>query len=256
MLLKKLLKVFLPYGLVRMYQRRGEFPSMSDIDFQQNFAEKSSLLQDCGRFVCKWEDRLPCLGDATAQTGFDYHYIYHPAWAARILAKNKPDCHYDIGSSLAFVSLVSAFFPVRFFDYRPAPLTLWDLSCGHANLLCLPFEDASIGSLSCMHVVEHVGLERYGDTFDPQGDIKAMRELIRVLKPGGTLLFVVPLGEHAIIQYNAHRIYTYSQVLSFFSSLNLKSFAFVKDDGVFVQRASCEDTVGQRYGCGCFYFSK
>jgi hypothetical protein len=31
-----------------------------------------------------------------------------------------------------------------------------------------------------MHVVEHVGLGRYGDLMDPDGDLKAMRELRRV----------------------------------------------------------------------------
>jgi len=45
-----------------------------------------------------------------------------------------------------------------------------------------------------MNVVEHVGLGRYGEPLDPEGDIKAMRELRRVLAPGGSLLFVVPVG--------------------------------------------------------------
>ena len=36
-----------------------------------------------------------------------------------------------------------------------------------------------------MHVVEHIGLERYGDPFDSQGDLKPMRQLERVLAPQG-----------------------------------------------------------------------
>lgn len=254
--MRSFIKNIVPYGIVNWWIHRRKANVLSLESLRADFNKKAILLEDGGRFLCRWKFRLPCLDDATEQTSFDHHYVYHPAWAARILAKNKPACHYDIGSSLAFVSLVSAFFSVKFFDYRPAPLTLSGLSCGHADLLSLPFEDASIGSLSCMHVVEHVGLERYGDAFDPQGDIKAMSELIRVLKPGGALLFVVPLGERAIIQYNAHRIYTYTQVISFFSSLNLKSFAFIKDNGAFIEHASCNDTTGQRYGCGCFYFTK
>ncbi len=31
-----------------------------------------------------------------------------------------------------------------------------------------------------MHVVEHVGLGRYGDPLDPDGDLKAIAELKRV----------------------------------------------------------------------------
>ena len=256
MLLRKMFKALLPYGVVRVWQKRHIAPVLTPADFQRAFAEKSRLLQDNGRFTCDWEDRLPCLDDATAQTAFDAHYIYHPAWAARILARNKPACHCDIGSSLAFVSLVSAFVPVDFFDYRPAPLTLSGLSCGHADLLDLPFEDGAIESLSCMHVVEHVGLERYGDRFDPRGDLKAMSELARVLSPGGTLLFVVPVGARAVIQYNAHRIYTYDDVLAAFPALDLESFAFIRDDGAFVLHAEPGDVAGQQYGCGCFCFAK
>jgi SAM-dependent methyltransferase len=105
-----------------------------------------------------------------------------------------------------------------------------------------------------MHVAEHIGLTRYGDPFDPQGDVKAMKELARVLAPGGNLLFVVPLGGEARIQYNAHRIYTYAQICDYFSELSLNSFAFVTDSDAFLIDAKEQDTAGQKYGCGCFHF--
>jgi hypothetical protein len=50
------------------------------------------------------------------------------------------------------------------------------------------------GSVSCMHVVEHVGLGRYGDPLDANGDLQAIKELKCVLWPGGVLYFVVPTG--------------------------------------------------------------
>ncbi|MGA2030503.1 MAG: DUF268 domain-containing protein, partial [Verrucomicrobiota bacterium] len=77
--------------------------------------------------------------------------------------------------------MVSAFVPVKFYDYRPADLHLDNLACEHADLQALPFADCGIQSISCMHVVEHVGLGRYGDPLDPNGDLKAMNELERVL---------------------------------------------------------------------------
>jgi len=208
------------------------------------------------RFALRWRNRLACLDDKTATTGFDRHYIYHPAWAARILAANKPPLHVDISSTLYFVSLVSAFVPVRFFDYRPADLQLSGLTCERADLLALPFENRSLISLSCMHVVEHVGLGRYGDPLDPDGDVKAMGELQRVLAPEGSLLFVVPVGRPQI-QFNGHRIYSYEQILSSFSGLKLQEFTLIPEsfaDGAPIKNATKERADQEGYGCGCFWF--
>ncbi len=199
--------------------------------------------------------RLVILNEASETTDFDHHYIYHPAWAARILATTKPAKHIDIASTLAFCSMLSAFMPVEFYDIRPAHLTLSNLTIGKADLTKLPFANSSIQSLSCMHTVEHVGLGRYGDPLDPDGDLKAISELSRVLAPGGNLLFVVPVGKPKLV-FNAHRIYGYDQILSYFSGLILREFALIPDEGALRYDASKELADAQSYGCGCFWFTK
>ena len=208
------------------------------------------------RFSVSLRGLYPCLKDNTKNTGFDAHYIYHPAWAARIVSTTKPVEHVDVSSSLSFVTLVSAFLNVRFYDYRPAQITLPNLACGSADICALPFESGSVSSLSCMHVVEHIGLGRYGDPIDSQGDIKAINELKRVMVCGGDLLFVVPIGGTAMIVYNAHRIYAYDLVLNLFSGFNLENFSLVTDSGNFVSPATKEMADGCSYGCGCFWFKK
>ena len=120
------------------------------------------------RFSVKARDLYPCLKDAITKTPFDHHYIYHPAWAARILAQTRPEYHVDISSILSFSTIVSAFVPVKFYDYRPAPFRLPGLESGFADLIHLPFPDNSVPSLSCMHTIEHICLGRYGDKIDPQ----------------------------------------------------------------------------------------
>ncbi len=175
-----------------------------------------------------------------------------------MLARTRPAVHVDIGSSLFFVGVASAFVPVRFYDYRPAALGLDGLETGRADLLALPFGDGEVRSLSCMHVVEHVGLGRYCDPLDPDGDLKAMAELRRVLAPGGSLLLVVPVGR-ARVAFNAHRVYAYEQTVAPFPGLKLEEFALVPDSaeaGGLVRGASAAMADAQEYGCGCFWFVK
>lgn len=212
-------------------------------------------LIDDKRFKLSPRDFYPCLEDKTPKTEFDAHYIYHTAWAARKVREINPERHTDISSALYFAGIVSAFIPVDFYDYRPADLSLSNLKSASADLTRLFFSDNSLGSLSCMHTVEHIGLGRYGDPLDAQGDLKAVAELKRVLAPGGSLLFVVPVGLPRI-EYNAHRIYSFEMIREYFKELTLKEFALVDDSGRFIENASPESVKDQRYGCGCFWFRK
>jgi hypothetical protein len=209
------------------------------------------------RFAPSTIEEWPIYTDRIAQTPFEAHYIYHPAWAARILAKTRPDRHVDISSTLHFCSLISAFLPVDFYDYRPAILNLEGLTTGRADLLDLPFGDGSILSLSCMHTLEHIGLGRYGDPIDYDGDLKAAAELQRVLAINGDLLMVVPVGQSKIA-FNAHRVYGYEQVLSCFAQLQLVEFALLPDryENGMITGATADTANAQIWGCGCFWFKK
>lgn len=218
-------------------------------DFTQ-FAAKND-----GRLSVNWEDTFPCLNDKTLQTPFDAHYVYHPAWAARVLAQTKPAEHVDAASTLNFASMVSAFVPVKFYDIRPASLTLSGLQSGSADLTALPFGTGTIKSLSCMHTVEHIGLGRYGDAINPAGDIQAISELKRVLATDGDLLFVVPVGKPRV-QFNAHRVYGYNQIMEYFSNFKLQNFSLVLDNGTYIENADPGLVEKQMYGCGCFWFKK
>jgi SAM-dependent methyltransferase len=211
------------------------------------------------RFSYSWQTFFPQVFDKTLTTGFDRHYVYHTAWAARKVKEIAPAVHVDIASSLYSAGIVSTFIPVEFYDYRPAPLQLSGLTTKHADLTNLHFATGSIASLSCMHTIEHVGLGRYGDPIDPDGDIKACAELARVLAPGGSLIFVTPIGREAVIQFNAHRIYTYELVQKLFPTLTLKEFSLVHEYGTkgIIEHANpAVDVQHERYACGLFVFTK
>lgn len=222
--------------------------------FKKQF-EKFVKLDTSKKLKAEKADWQPCLDDSTENTAFDAHYIYHPAWAARIVKEVNPTKHIDISSTLHFCSILSAFIPTEFFDYRPAMLNLDNLYSGKGDLTNLNFESNSIESLSCMHTIEHIGLGRYGDPLDPDGDIKAIEELKRVVKPGGSMIFVTPVGR-ARIMFNAHRIYDPNMIVDLFEGFELRQFSLVNDEHEFITDAPLNLGKAQNYGCGCFWFVK
>jgi hypothetical protein len=227
----------------------------------QAFTEQFSQFkeQSCldGRFEPKQTDWFPCLNDDTSETGFDPHYVLHTSWAARVLAKTKPKVHVSFGDSLYFVGIASAFMSMTFCDIRESGLPFRDIEEGSADLTSLPPSwSGTLQSISCMHVLEHIGLGRYGDALDASGDRKAAAELARVLAPGGQLLMVVPMEDPPRVCFNAHRIYSYSQVTDLFPELSLLEFTLITNEGQFVENADPCLLEGRKYSCGCFRYTK
>jgi hypothetical protein len=200
-------------------------------------------------------DDYPCLVDWTETTPFDPHYTYQDGWAARRLAARMPSEHVDVGSRVSFVVGLSAFVPVTFVDLRPLALTLSGLRTVRGDLLGLPFADRSVDSLSCLHVAEHVGLGRYGDELDPEGTVKAARELQRVLAHEGNLYFSLPVGL-ARTEFNAHRVHDPRDIPVMFDDLCLVEFAGVNDAGEFRTDLEPADLVGSRWACGFYVFAR
>jgi len=214
------------------------------------------------RFKMDWSDNFLFFSDATNTTEMDHwerDYMYHLSWASRILAKTKPHVHIDIGSHRHFACMMSAFCKVDFYDLRPIDISLDNLTVKFADLTNLPFSNNSISSLSCLHVLDHPGLGRYGDKLDYNADLKAINELKRVLAKGGNLLYVVPIGGIPRIQFNAHRIFSYEQTLNYFSGLKIKEFSLIPEnsqEGGLIRNASKKMADSQSCGTGCFWFTK
>jgi SAM-dependent methyltransferase len=152
-------------------------------------------------------DIQPCLHEKTKTTKFDVHYFYQDIWAFQRIYESKVTHHVDVGSRVDFVGFLSSITKVTFVDIRPIETSLKNLNSIKGDILSLPFKDNSIQSLSCLHVAEHIGLGRYGDSLDPLGTEKACKELSRVLAKGGNLYFSVPIGKPKVC-FNAHRIHS------------------------------------------------
>ncbi len=60
------------------------------------------------------------------------------------------------------------------------------------------------------------------------------------------------------IMFNAHRIYTYEQIMTYFDDFDLVEFSLIPDqssEGI-IENATQEQSDAQNYGCGCFWFKK
>lgn len=200
---------------------------------------------------------FPALHDKTLHKDqeFDAHYFYQQLWAFEHILKRKPKVHVDVGSTYSMSGYISKITKSVFVDIRPIKTSLKNLSVVNADILNLPFKDSSVESLSCLHVVEHIGLGRYGDAINPNGTKEACEELARVLSKNGYLYFSTPIGKDKIC-FNAHRIHRPQQLLKYFKNLKLLSFSVVDDDGNFHEGVHYKDYVNLNYGLGMFLFKK
>ena len=196
--------------------------------------------------------------DRFSTAGAGGHYFFQDIWAAKKVLEmtgGGANNHVDVGSRLdGFVAHLLAYCKVTYVDIRPLPIVVEGLKFIKGTILKLPFENDSCETLSCLHVIEHIGLGRYGDEVDPDGHIKAARELTRILKPSGTLLIGTPVGRERLC-FDGHRIFDPETVLRMFSGLDLVEFSLIDDKGQrVIENASIEQARSCDYGCGLFHF--
>jgi len=175
----------------------------------------------------------PCLFDNLKYTPVEPTYFFQDSWAAKHIFELKPAHHYDIGSSVKTMGILSQFVPITMVDIRTIDLELPNLFSIEGSILELPFDDHSIDSMSCLCVIEHIGLGRYGDPLDPFGSEKAIKELTRVLKKDGILLISVPVDKENKIYFNAHRAFTREHLLKLFCNFEILDEKYIYGNKIY-----------------------
>ncbi len=202
-----------------------------EYSFFENDKKKYTELNTRRRFDIDEEDLWPAIGDRYADAGTVNNYFWQDLWAARLIHKNMPREHYDIGSRLdGFIAHILCFgIPVKMIDIRPFPTEIEGLETivDDATLLT-EFEDNSIESLSALCSLEHFGLGRYGDPIDPEACFVCFKNIQRKMKGGGNLYIAVPVGRERL-EFNAHRIFYPTTILECFSTMSLMDFAYTAD---------------------------
>lgn len=165
-----------------------------------------------------WGKELPILTEWDESSGSLGTYFYQDQLVARWIHEDSPTRHVDVGSRLdGFVGSLSVFREVEVLDIRPQHETISNVKFHQLDLM-LPLPEKwidSTPSLSCLHTIEHFGLGRYGDAIDPEGHLKGLAQLKKMVMPSGLLYLSTPIGPQRI-EFNAHRIFAPETVLSWF----------------------------------------
>ena len=177
--------------------------------------------------------------------------VYEVSLASQIIAAVKPPRVVDIGSNVHYLAVLSSFVPVTSIDVRDIKLQKDSFESITADGRELPFKTGSVDFLTTLCVMEHIGLGRYGDRIDPEGDRKFAAELLRVVKPRGSLVVSVPIGLEAIC-FNAHRIFSKKRFLEIFAGCRVVSEQYVGQHGL---DALNPGPLGE-YQTGVFHFEK
>lgn len=141
-------------------------------------------------------------------------------FASRNLAKTNPDKVLDVGSYRRFIIGLLAGYNVTTLDVRSRETTLSNETVLTSDAKQLDIPSDSFDSIVSLCAIEHFGLGRYGDEFDITADKKGFSEMVRVLRPGGSLIFTttITMGEPHL-GFNAHRIYNHEMIEDFCQGL-------------------------------------
>jgi SAM-dependent methyltransferase len=206
----------------------------------------------------------PVLNERFSEAGeMNRHYFYQDLHVARLILKNKPKKHLDIGSRIdGFASHVAVFRDIEIMDIRDLKIKADNIEFRQADLMVLPDDMIDYcDSISSLHVIEHFGLGRYGDPVDYYGHEKAIRNITEILQRGGIFYFSVPIGPQRI-EFNAHRVFSLEYLMELLNEdFTIKSFSYVDDTEKFNEDVELEDDAissnfGCNFGCGIFELVK
>ena len=161
---------------------------------------------------------LPILTEWNEAAGSLGGYFYQDQLVARWIFESEPIRHVDIGSRLdGFIGSLSVFREVDVIDIRPEPAKVRNVRFHQLDLMDdVPDEwIACTDSLSCLHTIEHFDLGRYGDPIDPEGHLKGIGQLKKMVAPGGVLYLSTQIGPQRV-EFNAHRVFAPATLAGWF----------------------------------------
>lgn len=128
-------------------------------------------------------------GLVTTERVVEYPFVFQHLGRANGLVLDLGCCH-----SRLPIALASRGFPVIGMDFNPYAFAHPRLRTVRGDILHAPFGDDTVSAVLAISVIEHIGIGHYGDPTGTGADLSAVREIARVLRPGGRAIITVPFG--------------------------------------------------------------
>lgn len=139
-----------------------------------------------------------------------FEYVFEAKCLMRKDVKN--DIIVDLGGGFSYSTIVPVLFGLPFLRLisidviRYTGKSKYGIEYHKGNCTKINLPDDSVDIVCLISTLEHVGLGRYGDPYDVDGDIKTMRQAKRILNPGGHVILTIPYGYPTVV-FNLHRVY-------------------------------------------------
>ena len=230
-----------------------------------------SFIIEAVKFKIKFSGKFclkPCLHDKSDSGGdIRGEYFWQDLIVAQMVFKNSPERHLDIGSRIdGFVAHVASFRVIDVCDIRPLPQSIPNVNFRRMDLMEVarerPSHQMRYGSVSCLHVIEHFGLGRYGDHLDVDGFRRGIAGLSNLLMDNGKLYLSTPLGRERV-EFNANWVFDPQTIISELNDNGLEVENLFLFDGSakftpvdLLEEACLQKIRSNEYNLGLFICSK
>jgi len=153
-------------------------------------------------------------GIVTTERVVEYPFVFQNLDGESGLILDMGCCH-----SRLPIALASRGFKTIGLDFSPYPFRHPNMLAVRGDAMRSPFATASFGAILAISVIEHVGIGHYHDPVGDRGDRATVKEIARLLRPGGRALITVPCGHSRVDTFQ--RIYEPAEVRDLLEALSV-----------------------------------